>query len=321
MPSIRYTGEDFPAPSLAHFNDSATLSVHWHEVVWAALSVGKRGLDDMLANGQFSVDEMRYRAYMIWANLYEDHGHLKRSPAYEHLDPSEKGAISYFLGMTVAKLFALRLFSAPWMVHLDRLVDYESVGLVGRSRPDLAGVDTRGRWILLEGKGRTGAYSSYAMARAKEQVEQVRDIGGMPPYLRIAAQSYFDDSLAVRLVDPEKPRPNSVSLNIDLDDLATKYYRRFARLRERQERTVQLGNRTYALLDYSAVGVSVGVEENAENRLSVAFSAGETTPQTPLDVPVHEYEGKRYVAFSDGVLIGLDDRWSDAAMTKKPYER
>jgi hypothetical protein len=47
----------------------------------------------------------------VWANLREEaNAWIVRSDAFLGLDPSEKCAISYFLGLTVAKLLAERLF-------------------------------------------------------------------------------------------------------------------------------------------------------------------------------------------------------------------
>lgn len=70
------------------------------------MSVGKRGLDDMLVHDAHSVNEMRFRAYAVMANFWEQHGRVVRSPVYNDFDPTEKGSISYFSGMTLAKLFS-----------------------------------------------------------------------------------------------------------------------------------------------------------------------------------------------------------------------
>lgn len=44
---------------------------------------------------------------------------LRRTTAAKTLDPTEKGAVNYFLGMTFCKLFAAKLLHTPWLLHLD----------------------------------------------------------------------------------------------------------------------------------------------------------------------------------------------------------
>src|SRR2546425_10519701 len=101
---------------------SHELAVEWHDIIWAAVSVGKTGLDDLLAFGPYSLDEIRFRIFLVRANLWEDRNHVQQTPAYVNLDPTEKGAISYFLGMALGKLLMFRLLDTPWMVHLSKLV-------------------------------------------------------------------------------------------------------------------------------------------------------------------------------------------------------
>jgi hypothetical protein len=43
---------------------------------------------------------------------------LVRTDAFEQMDPTEKGAINYFLGLLGCKLFASKLLDWPWTLHL-----------------------------------------------------------------------------------------------------------------------------------------------------------------------------------------------------------
>lgn len=318
MPNIDYTATCFPRSLGSMLHGTHTIEVSWNDIVWAAISVGKTSLTDMFAHSHHSVDEILYRAYMIWANLWEADGRIYRSPAYDKLDPTEKGAISYFLGMTVAKLFSWRLFSAPWMVHLDRLVDYHDVGLLGRSRPDLAGLDVSRRWLVVEGKGRSGNYSQATMDQAKKQVRQIRDIAGKVPHLKVGVQSYFSPCLFVTLVDPEEPLADSISIELSEDDVVSAYYGRFDRLRESPQRTRDIAGSAHNLVDFDAIGVSVGIANDAEARLS--RKQEEQNVSAWQDTPSAEQPWK-YTAYEDGIAIGLDSRWSSAAMRKTPRDR
>jgi hypothetical protein len=93
---------------------------------------------------------------MICANvLTQWGGYVARSDAFKDLDPLEKAAVTYFLGLAVAKLLAARLLSVPWLVHLDRVVHTLGIRLSGRSRPDLIGYGHSRGWIVVEAKGRS----------------------------------------------------------------------------------------------------------------------------------------------------------------------
>lgn len=322
MPSITYNAADFPSSSSTILHGEHSLSVSWHEIVWAAVSVGKRGVDDMLAHNSHSINEIRFRSYTVLANLWERRDRVVRSPVYDDLDPTEKGSISFFLGMTLAKLFAWRLLRAPWMIHLDRLVDTHAVGLTGRSRPDLAGQDLSGRWILVEAKGRTGSFSQPAMQQAKAQVCEVRDIDGACPHLRVGMQMYFAPVMRMVLVDPEEPRRDSVSLTIGIDQFRSMYYRRLTALRSTSQRKLSLRDISFEFVDYESIGVSVGIadvigEVPPKQALEPLFGVGDEN-----EIEQEETKGGiAYRVFPDGVAIGLDDRWSKAAMETMPHKR
>jgi len=277
----------------------------------------------MLAHESHSVDEILFRNYILWANLWEESGLIYRSPVYDDLDPTEKSSISYFLGMAIAKLFAAHLLFAPWMVHLDRLVDRYAVGLIGRSRPDLAGQDSSGRWILVEGKGRSGGYSKVALDQAKAQVLQVRHIDGVSPYLRVGAEMCFEDHLTMYIDDPEPPFQDYVDLEIGSRYLRKTYYKRFLPLRSLRTRTQILEDREYATVDYKSIGVSVGVWEEVDKLV---------TSEAPVVISKLDKEQPRitkgddngpwmYQTYPDGIAVGVDERWSKNSMKLMPLER
>lgn len=122
--------------------------------------------------------EMIFRTALLYANLMQGpHYRLSRSEPYDVLDPSEKGAVSYFLGLTFAKLFAEKYLNVSWLMHLDVYRDaLRPRNVHGGSKPDLVGFDTNGDWYVIEAKGRTGGHDSEAMRRAKEQVSNLSTI-------------------------------------------------------------------------------------------------------------------------------------------------
>ena len=72
----------------------------------------------MVAHGESSLYEAIYRLLIVRANLKEAGGYLEKTNSFKGLDPSEKGAVSYFLGLASAKLFSARLLGVPYLMHL-----------------------------------------------------------------------------------------------------------------------------------------------------------------------------------------------------------
>ncbi len=87
-------------------------------------------------------------------------GYLRRTDSFAALDPTEKGMVSYFLGMTLCKVFASSLLRTPWLLHLDVFRTALNPVVLGRSRPDLVGEDINGNWNVFESKGRSAVPSS-----------------------------------------------------------------------------------------------------------------------------------------------------------------
>ena len=139
MPFIDYDHDDFPIgrmPASGH-----RLTVTWDEILWAAITVGRPDLYHVFEHGESSLYEAVFRWSMIRMSL-EQRGpggnRLYRTPAFKHMDPTEKGAVNYFLGLVICKLFAARLLDAPWTLHLDIWRNIlNPVLLAGRSRPDM----------------------------------------------------------------------------------------------------------------------------------------------------------------------------------------
>jgi hypothetical protein len=130
---------------------------------------------------------------------------FRRTDAAKRLDPSEKGAVNYFLGLTLCKLFADTMLGAPWLLHLDVFRSQLNPSLLrGRSRPDLVGRTTAGNWIALESKGRVSPPSADAKDKAKQQALRLVALAGCPVQLHIGAFAYFkQDTLRFYWKDPK----------------------------------------------------------------------------------------------------------------------
>lgn len=146
---------------------------------------------------------------------------LNRTETAKTLDPSEKGAVNYFLGIIMCKLFSAKLLDAPWVLHLDVFRPQLNPRiLTGRSRPDLVGQTSSGDWVALESKGRISPPSPEAKDKAKEQAIRLISVDGVSPSLHIGAVTYFrSDVLQFFWRDPE---PNHLKvrnpIKIDVDE-------------------------------------------------------------------------------------------------------
>lgn len=193
MLEISYESEGFPAGGPVA-NGVGILQTSWDDLLWAAVTVGRPNRHYVFRHGLAS----RYEALFRWSLVrmaLEQSGpsayRLRRTAAAKTLDPSEKGAVNYFLGLAICKLFADSLLNVPWMIHLDVFRPTLDPLLKGRSRPDLIGQNLSGEWVVLECKGRASEPNGLAKDKAKEQAQRVISVSGAVPSLSVGGITYF----------------------------------------------------------------------------------------------------------------------------------
>lgn len=208
---IRHTSEDFPA---SHPVSSGTLGLEWSDLLWAAITIGRPNVTYVFQHSDASIHEALFRVFMIKTALGQVGGscRFQRTTAFKALDPTEKGAVSYFLGMAVCKLFASRLLNTPWLLHLDVFGSQLSAATKsGRSRPDLIGQYTSGAWHAFETKGRSGMPSAEDKLKAKTQAERLVSVNGTACTLQIGSFTFFrKDALEFYWRDPEPEAPEKL---------------------------------------------------------------------------------------------------------------
>lgn len=224
---IPYESEGFRAGTIA--NGSNDLSVSWDDILWAAITVGRPNRQYVFKQGISSAYEAQFRWSLVRMSL-EQSGitafRLRRTEAAKTLDPSEKGAVSYFLGMTFCKLFATKLLDTPWLLHLDVFRPQLNPVLRGRSRPDLVGeVATRGSWHAFECKGRISEPDAKAKSKAKDQAQRLVSINGLAPSLHVGAFTFLrQDVLHFYWCDPEPMRGKPIEVPEIGEDAWRLYY-------------------------------------------------------------------------------------------------
>ena len=223
---IPYTSRDFPSGTVPNLG---YLPTNWDDMLWAALTVGRPNTAYVFRHGNASYYEALFRLSLVRMALeqYPYRGFLHRTEAFRSLDPTEKGAVSYFLGMAICKLFASRLLNTPWLLHLDVFrQELNPSVLAGRSRPDLVGQDASGAWHAFECKGRSSVPNAEDRRKAKLQARRLVRVDSTDCSLHIGAISYFrQDELEFHWRDPEPEEPEKVEpFEIHLPEDAWRHY-------------------------------------------------------------------------------------------------
>jgi hypothetical protein len=219
--AIHFESENFPAAlGLSH---SGSLTVSWDEILHAAITVGRPSWYYVFRHGTASGYEALFR-WSILRMAVEQRGtwmhELHRTSAVDNLDPTEKGAVNYFLGMTFCKLFAAKLLNTPWMLHVDVARPRIGFRLAGRSRPDLIGQDdSTKRWHAFECKGRSATPELTTKEKAKDQAQRIVVVDGQPCDLHIGAITYFRNEVLQyywRDPPPNTEEPIEIPLGADI---------------------------------------------------------------------------------------------------------
>jgi hypothetical protein len=249
---------------------------------------------------------------MMRAYLFEEtSGLLSQTMPYIASDPSEKTSISFYLGMTLAKLFAEVRFNVPRLLHFAVYgQNYQIATGQGASRPDLIGRSTNGDWFVFEAKGRSNGFHTGALDTAKEQAEQIVSINNVAPVCRIASQSFFSvGGLRFRMVDPPpRQERQSRSLSVTPESFEQAYYAPLRAIIESRG----LG------MPFVIAGTRFRGSRVEELDCFIALpdlnplSAGGSEPGSPYS---QQYLGH------DGVFVGLGSAWTKANMTLQPHLR
>ena len=241
MLSIPFESEGFPSSITKCW--PAELSVTWDDILWAAVTVGRKNRYQVFRSGNLRVKMVgsedriyltgNYEAVFRWSlarmaleQRSPDVGLLTRTEAASTLDRTEKGMVNYFLGMTFCKLFSDKLLNTPWLLHLDVFRSELNPRLKeGGANPDLVGQENKSSpWHVFECKGRANPPKLGLKYEAKSQAQNIECLQGKECSLHVAAITYFnrDDALQFYWLDP--PPQDSERLSVNLPDSVWGYY-------------------------------------------------------------------------------------------------
>lgn len=321
MPCIRYHASNFAPRYGTALAGSQNLTVTWSELVWAAITVGKPGLAHLLSYGMHSISDMIVRSHTVYANLRQTYSYIEKSALYENLDPTEKGAASYFLGMMATKIICARLLDTPFVFHLSMLKTLGGTAvLYTKSQPDLIGLDRAGNWVVAEAKGRTNGFSPDAMGKAKVQTRQLRKINGSYPSLRVGIQAYFSPELNFAVSDPDEYEEDAADIEFDLRAAIHDYYSYVLGSSKAARVTRLVLGREYQFRAIEETGVSIGIDTETLKRLEQDGDLKESFGYKPSKAVISD-DGQGTVAFPDGLAVSLDQRWSENRMRQDPRDR
>ncbi|GAA4726556.1 hypothetical protein GCM10025782_26180 [Pedococcus ginsenosidimutans] len=268
--------------------------------------------------------EIEWRILMVASNLAmsaDRHGveYWRKSDAFEQLDPSEKGAVSYFLGMTQAQVTCRRRLGIPLLAHLDTLLKLLGTPLVGK-RPDFVGVDFSGVVlpVVVESKGRTGAVGPKLLTDAKAQALAFPHVAGSPAPAVVVSGSGFraNGTWTARLHDPPDDRAPDLVVSRNAV-IASHYLPLVEAVREAPTKERREGDWHAALpgIDANFIIPDVAFKALSNYSLGETYSdktlaeAGATIANSLASRKAQRGQ-RRYVA-SNGVGLHLGPSWHD----------
>jgi hypothetical protein len=277
----------------------------------------------MVQHGTYSMFEMVYRTAIIYANLLEmPDRFFGRSSAYSGLDPSEKGAISYFMGLTLTKAFVARSLNVPWLMHVDVYRQQFGVALIpSGGRPDLFGADAAGNWVVAESKGRTNGHDDVALIKAKVQASQVALISGVAPSLSIGLVTSFSNGRLTLVADdpPTEASDKGTEWWVERNQFRDVYYRPFKSLFENREVSEErILDRRVRTVRIDSSDLVVGLDDARMEELGhreVGATGAPVAHEMPLDTDDRAFLG------IDGIFVRLGDSWERSLMRQEPQAR
>jgi len=304
---FEYENEDFPTAVLP--NTQRRLNVTWDDILWAAITVGRPDVFHVFRHGAASVHEAIFRWSMVRMALQQrgPRGQkLVRTDLFKQMDPTEKGAVNYFLGLLTCKLFASKLLDAPWALHLDvfrPMLNPRMIG--GRSRPDMvAQSSSTAQWHAFECKGRASVPGDAEKQKAKAQAQRVVSVNGTPCTLHVGAITFFRNA-AVEFYwrDPEPDAREPIE--IPNPDFAWRtYYEPFVQVIRGRGEATALEPGAPALVQVEELDLRIGIHPAIA---SILFAADWQRARAVARERGDEFAGSGFQP--DGLRVRAGQSW------------
>jgi hypothetical protein len=172
-------------------------------------------------------EEILFKQYLIETALKTENDYLAiNNEKLQYLDSSERGVISYYLGMFITKLISKKKFKQDYLVHLSILEKTNSVIYTPNNtkvRPDFIGFsNTNSKYSVFESKARKNNVKA-TLKKAVDQVLAVKYINGDKPENSVANMIFFNkEKLHAITVDP--PPHDEITITVDQSKFLKAYY-------------------------------------------------------------------------------------------------
>lgn len=334
MPKVNYSAKLFPSNFPVQLQGTNTINTNWANILHSAYTVGKKSNRFVYSHGVYSLFEILYRSLIISSNLKENNiGELIKTNAYKDLDASEKSAVSFFMGLTSAKLLSENLLGIKWLLHYDR--HYRSLNILNssvKSRPDLVGkLPARAfsgySWAVIEAKGRTGNKTKKLISDAKAQTRLVLAIQNTTNLLRIASASYFKkDHFNIYWEDPEgenDARDDLIDITINNHEIMEGSYGLIQSMiiSSKEDKVEKINNNEFQVTDIPVLDVRIGIKKEIYEMLKLKqYNRIIEVENIIADNDLITSEENLYIG-RDGVLVKCGEAWNKEEMRKEPNER
>ncbi|GAG91199.1 unnamed protein product, partial [marine sediment metagenome] len=188
----------------SHLNQTnKNLNISKFMLARSVMMVGQSGLRGMFELCFYRLAQL---LCLTLANIEKHNGYLKLVDSFYNLDASEKRAVSYHIGMGLAKACAELLLKIPWLQHISKnpnvILSYNNLNLPPKislyntnknpKAPDLLGFDVAKQPHIFEAKGYSSGMNFSALQHAINQVSQVISVEQKAPFTRVAC--FYDMS-------------------------------------------------------------------------------------------------------------------------------
>ncbi|MFC1481081.1 hypothetical protein ACFL6E_02415 [Candidatus Neomarinimicrobiota bacterium] len=243
-------------------NGTQNIWISKADIFLSLLTVGTRGTRDFLSLPRHVLNARRGRAIFARNFITVENGLWIIHNEYRAQDRSEKVVLSYWLGISFAKIVASRLLGTSWLAHVDALIADNVLvpSNIGRERPDLAGHDRQNNWHIVEAKGRSVFIEPNLMQSAKNQAMMIDRAQGSVPQTRSGCiVKLFSSPIQVEIDDPEGNQ-SKTSWEINMVRFYDKYYSTIIHFIQNNERSlIEVNNLAYLTTEISLFGQRIKI--------------------------------------------------------------
>ncbi|MCB1093429.1 MAG: hypothetical protein KDL87_17960, partial [Verrucomicrobiae bacterium] len=120
MPRVNVNCKGFEG-AYDHLNGEHSVEVPYWKFLAASLTVGFQRFGDLVSGGRHLFQHRFGLGLAGMAYLADENGSLRLDGSHAALDGSEKGAVSYWQGMVLAKIVAAEILGVRWLQHADAM--------------------------------------------------------------------------------------------------------------------------------------------------------------------------------------------------------